>query len=57
MKASKSNPCSDFESEPDKGNEKGKNIIDAVLSANVSTKNIQKEELEDPKEGDHLFHS
>jgi len=49
--------CSDFESEPDKGNDKGKQIIDAEPNATVATTKIQKEELEDLEEEERLFHS
>ena len=38
---------SDIESEPKKGNDKGKNIIDAEPNSIVSTTKIQKEEPED----------
>jgi hypothetical protein len=42
LKASESDACSDPESEPDKGNGKGKQIIDADPSATVATAKIQK---------------
>ena len=48
---------SDTESEPDKGNDRGKNIIDAEPNAIVTTTKIQKEELEDSEEEKRLFHS
>ena len=51
MRASESNACYEFELEPDKGNEKGKQIIDTDPNATVNTANIQKEELEDPEGG------
>ena len=57
LKVSESDACSDSESEPDKGNDKGKQIIDADPNATVATMKIQKEELEDPKEEECLFHS
>ena len=43
--------------EIDKGNEKGKQIIDAEPNASVSTTKIQKEEPKYPKEEERLFHS
>eukprot|EP00253_Pinus_taeda_P014786 PITA_14786 len=57
LKASESDECSDSEPEPDKGNGKGKQIIDAEPSATVATTKIQKNEPEDPEEGECLFHS
>eukprot|EP00253_Pinus_taeda_P030882 PITA_30882 len=57
LNVSESNACSNFESEPDKRNEKGKHIIDAEPNATVSTMKIQKEEPEDPEEEERLFHS
>ena len=57
LKVSKSDACSDSESEPDKGYEKGKQIIDADPSATVATAKIQKNEPEDPEEEERLFHS
>ena len=45
---------SDPDSEPDKGNDKGKQIIDADPSAIISTTKIQRE---DPEEGERLFQS
>jgi hypothetical protein len=56
-KASESDACSDYESKPDKGNDRGKQIIDAEPNATIATTKIQKEELEDPEEAEHLFHS
>ena len=44
---------SDSEIDPDKG----KWIIDVELNAIVATAQIQLVEPEDPKEGEHLFHS
>ena len=40
MKALESDACFDFESELDKGNDKGKQIIDAEPSATIATTNI-----------------
>jgi len=57
LKASESDACSDPELEPDKGNGKGKQIIDADPSTTVSTAKIQKDEPENPEEGELLFHS
>ena len=57
LKASESDACSDLEPELDKGNGKGKQIIDADPSATVATAKIQKNEPEDPEEEEHLFHS
>ena len=57
MRAFELDACSDSESEPDKGNEKGKQIIDVDPNTNVSTAKIQKEEPEDPREEERLFHS
>ena len=57
LKAPKLDACSDPELEPDKGNEKGKKIIDVDPNAIVSISKIQREDPEDPEEGEHLFHS
>ena len=57
LKVSESDACSDSESETDKGNDKGKQIIDADPNATVATAKIQKNEPEDPEEGERLFHS
>eukprot|EP00253_Pinus_taeda_P004864 PITA_04864 len=57
LKASESDACSDPELEPDKGNGKGKQIIDADPSIIVAIAKIQKNEPEDPEEGERLFHS
>ena len=57
MKASKSSACFKYESEPEKANEKGKQIIDAEPNPTVATAKIQKEEPEDPEEEECLFHS
>ena len=40
MRASESYACSDSESEPDKGNDKWKQIIDAESNATVATTKI-----------------
>jgi len=50
LKAFESDACSDLETEPDKGNSKGKQIIDVDPSATVATAKIQKNEPEDPEE-------
>jgi len=57
LKVSESDGCSNFESEPDKRNDKGKQIIDVEPNATISTMKIQKEEPEDPEEDECLFHS
>jgi len=57
LKASESDACSDSEPKPDKGDGKGKKIIDADPSATVATAKIQKNEPEEPEEGERLFHS
>ena len=57
LKASESDTRSDSESEPNKGNDKGKQIIDAEPSATVATTKLQREEPEDLEEGERLFHS
>jgi hypothetical protein len=57
MRASESDACCDTESEPKKGNDKGKHIINAEPNATNATMKIQKEELEYPEEEEHLFHS
>jgi hypothetical protein len=48
MRASESDACSDAKSEPENGNDRGKQIIDAEPNTTVATMNIQKEEPEDP---------
>ena len=53
LKASESEADSDFESNL----EGGKQIIDAKPSATVATTKFQPSELEEPEEGEHLFHS
>ena len=57
LKASESDACSNSESEPDKGNDRGKQIINVEPSATVATTKIQKEEQEYPEEAERLFHS
>ena len=57
IKASESYAYSDTELEPKKGNDRGKNIINAEPNATVSTTKIQKEEPKDSEEEDRLFHS
>ena len=47
IKAFESDAYSDIESEPEKGNDRGKKIIDAEPNAIVATMKIQKEEPED----------
>ena len=53
MKASESKTDSDSESNP-KG---GKQIIDVEPSSIVATTKLWPSEPEEPKEGEHLFHS
>ena len=57
MITSESNACSKFESKPDKGNDKGKQTIDAEPNATVATTKIQKEKLKDLEEEERFFHS
>ena len=57
VKASELEACSKSKSELEKGNDKGKQIIDVKRNATVSTTKIQKEELKYPEEEEHLFHS
>ena len=57
LKASESDVSSDSKSKTDKGNDKGKHIIDVEPSATVSTTNVLKTKPEDPEEGEWLFHS
>jgi len=47
---------SDSESKPDKGNDKGKNIINVEANATISTTKIQKDEPEYPEEEERLSH-
>ena len=48
VRASESDACSDTKSEPNKGNDRGNQIINVEPNAIVTTTKIQKEELEDP---------
>ena len=57
IKASESDAYSDTKSEPEKGNDKGKKIIDAKPNATISTTKIQREEPEYSEEEERLFHS
>ena len=57
LKASELDACSDPELELEKGNDKGNQIIDAEPNTTVATTKIQKNEPEDPEEGEHLSHS
>ena len=57
LKAPKSNAFSDPESKPEKGNDKGKQIIDADPSAIAATTKIQRKDPEDREEGERLFQS
>eukprot|EP00253_Pinus_taeda_P002519 PITA_02519 len=57
LKVSESDAGFDSESEPDKGNDKGKQIIDADPNDTIATAKIQKNEPKDPEEEERLFHS
>jgi len=57
LKALESDACSDPELEPNKGNHKGKHIIDVEPNATIAIMKIQKEEPKDPEEEECLFHS
>jgi hypothetical protein len=57
LKDSESDACSDSKLEPDKGNDRGKQIIDAEPNAIVATTKIQNEEPKYPEEAECLFHS
>ena len=57
LKAPESDSFSDPGYELDKGNDKGKQIIDSDPSSIVATTKIQREDPEDPEEGECLFHS
>ena len=46
-----------IESEPKKGNDRGKNIINADPNTTIATTKIQMEEPEDSEEEESLFHS
>jgi hypothetical protein len=52
-KASGLNSDSDSDSEL----EKGKQFIDSKPSITIATTKFQSEELEEPEEGEHIFHS
>lgn len=54
LKASESDACSDPESEPNKGNGKGKKTIDVEPTTIVATTKVKKNEPEDPEEGKQL---
>lgn len=56
MKAYELDACSNFESEPHKGNDKGQEIIDVEPNATISTMKVQKEDSKDVEE-ENLFHS
>jgi hypothetical protein len=53
VKASESDAGYDSESEP----EKGRQIINVEPNATISTTKIQPGELDEPEEGERLFHS
>jgi len=57
LKVSESDACSDSELEPNKVNDRRKQIIDVEPNATISTTKIQKEEPKDLKEEECLFHS
>ena len=57
LKAPEADACSDPKPEPDKGDDKGEQIIDVDESAIFSTTKLQREDPEDPEEGECLFHS
>ena len=57
LKVSELDASSNSESKPDKGNDKGKQIIDVDPNATVATAKILKNEPEDPEEEERLFHS
>ena len=57
LKALESDACSDPESELDKWNGKGKQIIDAKPNVIVAIAKIEKNEPKDQEEGECLFHS
>ena len=57
LKAPESNACSDPEPEPEKGDDKGKKIIEAYPNSIVATTNLHSEDPEDTEEGERLFHS
>jgi hypothetical protein len=53
VKSSESDASSDFDSEP----KRRRQIIDMEPSATIATTKLQHGELDEPEEGDHLFHS
>jgi len=57
LKAFKSNTCYDSKSKINKGNDKGKQIIDVKTSSTMDTTMIQNNEPKDLEEGEQLFHS
>jgi hypothetical protein len=57
LKASESNAGFDSKLEPNKGNDRGKLIIDSDPNTIVATTKIQKKEPEDIEEAERLFHS
>ena len=57
LKAPESDACYDPEPEPKNGDEKWNQIIDADPSSIFAITKLQREDLEDPKEGERLFHS
>jgi hypothetical protein len=57
LKDFKSDARSDSKSKPNKGNDRGKKIIDVEPNATVTTMKIQQKEPKDPKEAECLFHS
>jgi hypothetical protein len=57
LKDFESDASSDYEFEPDKGNDRGKQDIDAEPNATIATMNIQKKEIEYLEEAECLFYS
>ena len=57
LNSSELDACFDFELEPNKRNDKGKEIIDVEPNANVATTKIHKNDTDDPEEGERFFHS
>ena len=57
LNAPESDAFSDPESELDKGNDKGKKIVDENPSVIISTTKLQREDTKDLEEGECLFHS
>jgi len=51
LKASESYVCSNLELEPNKGNDRGKKIIDSKPNATMAIAKMQKNEPEDLEEG------